>query len=141
MVPEKARRRNSRIRPGMDPPQPSAGCGSPYPDVIQSRSMRVSIYSNGIEAPLTSFIGRFLGNVCAGIAASLKTPLPIRSLEYELDGEELGVWVNQAPLDMNMSRGFSKVIVRDTIRGMIRHLKLADPEGSIRIEIDMEKES
>jgi hypothetical protein len=103
--------------------------------------MRIRIYSNGIEAPLTSFIGRFLGNVCAGIAASLKTPLPIRTLEYELETEELRIRVNGDPLDMNMSRGFSKVIVRDTIRGMIRHLKLADPSGSIRIEIDMEKES
>lgn len=100
--------------------------------------MRTRLYSNGIEAPLTSFIGKFVGHVCSGIAASLKTPRPIQTLEYELEGESLRIRVNQSPLDMNMSRGFSTIIVRDTIRGMIRHLKMDNPEGAIRIEIDME---
>ena len=102
--------------------------------------MRIRIYSNGIEAHLTAFIGKFLANVCAGIAASLKTPQPIKSLQYDLDGETVKIQVNQTPVSLDMSHGFSRIIVLDTIRGMIRHLKMADPNGNIRIEIDMEEE-
>jgi hypothetical protein len=109
--------------------------------VIKSKTMRIRIYSNGIEAHLTRFIGKFLGTVCTGIAASLKTPQPIRTLQYELEGEAVRIEVNQLPVALNMSRGFSKIIVLDTLRGMIRHLKMADPDGIIRIEIDMEAES
>jgi hypothetical protein len=103
--------------------------------------MRIHIYSNGIEAPLTSFIGRFLGNVCAGITASLKTPHPVKSFRYELEEEAVRIHVNEIFVPLDMSQGFSRVIVRDTIRGMICHLKLADPAGTIRIEVDMEAES
>jgi hypothetical protein len=103
--------------------------------------MRVRIYSNDIEAPLTPFIGNFLGNVCAGITASLKTPQPVRTLKYELDGETVRIHVNQIFVPLNMSQGFSRIIVLDTIRGMIRHLKLTDPAGAIRIEVEMEAES
>ncbi len=103
-------------------------------------SMRIRIFSNNIEAHLTPFIGKFLANVCAGIASSLKTPLPIRALKYELEGEAVRIEVNQAPVSLDMSHGFSRIIVLDTIRGMIRHLKMDDPNGTIRIEIDMEAE-
>jgi hypothetical protein len=99
--------------------------------------MLIRIYSNEKEAPLTPFIGKFLGNVCAGITASLKTPQPIRTFKYELHGEAVQIHVNENPLPMK-SQGFSRIIILDTIRGMIRHLKLADPDGDIRIEVDME---
>lgn len=110
------------------------------PAVIIFSPMRIRIYSNQIEAPLTPFIGKFLGNVCYGIAASLKTPQPIKTLLYEIDGESVQIQVNRTPVTLDLSHGFSRVIVLDTIRGMIRHLKMADPNGAIRIEIDMERE-
>ncbi len=99
--------------------------------------MRIRLYSNDIEAPLTHFIGKLVGNVCAGIAHSLKIPQPVNSLKYELDGESVHIEVNRTPVSLDMSHGFSRIIVLDTIRGMIRHLKMADPNGVIRIEIDM----
>jgi hypothetical protein len=101
-------------------------------------AMRIRIYSNEIEAPLTAFIGNFLGNVCLGIAGSLKTPQPIHSLKFELDGDAVRLEVNESPVALDLSQGFSKVIIRDTIRGMIRHLKMADPEGAIRIVVERE---
>jgi len=109
--------------------------------VIELCAMRIRIYSNEVEAPLSNFIGKFLGNVCFGIAASLKTPLPIKDLKFEIEGEAVRIDVNQSPLSLNMSQGFSRVIILDTIRGMIRHLKLADPNGAIRIEMEIEPES
>jgi hypothetical protein len=98
------------------------------------------MYSNNIEAHLTPFIGKFVGNVCAGITASLKTPQPIKTFSYELDGEMVRIFVNQTFVSLDMSQGFSRIIILDTIRGMIRHLKMADPNGAIRIEVDMETE-
>ncbi len=98
--------------------------------------MKTRIFSNEIEAPLTGFIGNFIGNVCIGITTSLKTPRPILSLKYELDGPDVCIEVNREPVPMDLNSGFSKIIVNSTIRGMIRHLKLADPEGTIRIEVE-----
>jgi hypothetical protein len=100
--------------------------------------MKTRIFSNGIEAPLTSFIGNFLGNVCAGITFSLKTPRPVRTVLYELMEDSVRVEVNHASVPMDLSSGFSKTIVRDTLRGMVRHLKLSDPDGDLRIEVDLE---
>jgi hypothetical protein len=101
--------------------------------------MRIRIFSNEVEAPLSRFIGNFLANVCFGIAASLKTPQPVKSLKYEIEGEAVRIDVNQNPVPLNMSQGFSRIIIHDTIRGMIRHLKLADPNGTIRIEMEIEE--
>jgi hypothetical protein len=106
--------------------------------VIELSAMRVRIFSNEIEAPLSPFIGKFLGNVCIGITSSLKTPQPLKSLKYEIDGESVHIEVNHMPVPLNMSQGFSRIIVLDTIRGMIRHLKMEDPNGAIRIEVEME---
>ena len=103
--------------------------------------MRIRIYSNGTEAHLTPFIGKFIANVCAGIAASLKTPLPIRSLSYDIVDEDVRIDINSTPVPMDLSHGFSRIIVLDAIRGMIRHLKMADPNGAIRIDIEMEAEA
>ena len=96
--------------------------------------MRIRIYSNGIEAPLTPFIAGFLGNVCVGIASSLKSPQPIKTLKYEIEGDQVHISANELPVILD--HRFSKIIVLDTIRGMIRHLKMADPNGSIRIEVE-----
>jgi hypothetical protein len=104
-------------------------------------AMQIRIYSNEVEAHLTSFIGNFLGNVCLGIADSLKTPRPINSLKFELDGDAVRLDINGTPIALDLSQGFSKVIIRDTIRGMIRHLKMADTSGAIRITVERETNS
>jgi len=93
-----------------------------------------------MEAHLTPFIGKFVGNVCAAITSSLKTPQPIHSLIYEIEGDNVCIQVNRIPVALDLSRGFSRIIILDTLRGMIRHLKMDDPNGSIRIEVDLEAE-
>jgi hypothetical protein len=103
--------------------------------------MRIRIFSNEVEAPLSRFIGNFLGNVCFGVVSSLKTPQPIKNLKCEIEGDSVRIEVNQNPVPLNMSQGFSRIIIHDTIRGMVRHLKLADPNGTIRIEVEIEAES
>lgn len=100
--------------------------------------MKIHLFSNEVEAPLTPFIGNIVGNVCVAIAMSLKTPRPIKTLKYEVGGESVRIELNEQPVPLNMSQGFSRIIILDTIRGMIRHLKMEDPNGVIRIEVDME---
>lgn len=100
--------------------------------------MKIRLFSNEIEAPLTPFIGNLIGNVCLAIAMSLKTPRPIKTLRYEIAGESVRIELNENPVLLNLSQGFSRIIILDTIRGMIRHLKMEDPNGAIRIEVDTE---
>ena len=102
--------------------------------------MQVKLYSNEQEAPLTPFIGKFVGNVCAAITAALKTPQPFHSLIYEIEGDTVRIQVNNIPVALNLSRGFSRIIILDTLRGMIRNLKMDDPNGKIRIELDLNAE-
>ena len=96
------------------------------------------MWSNEIEASLTPFIGKYIGNVCVAIVASLKTPEPARALRYDVSGESVHIEMNGNPLPLNLSSGFVEKMILDTIRGMIRLLKMNDPSGAIRIEIDME---
>ena len=103
--------------------------------------MRIRLYSNKVEAPVSPFIGRLLGNVCAGVAASLKTERPVKNLRYELEGDGVRIQINGAPVALDMSQGFAKTIVGDTIRGMIRHLKGIDAEGTIQIEVELDEQS
>jgi hypothetical protein len=100
--------------------------------------MKIRMFSNNVEAHLTPFIGNYIGNVCAAIALSLKTPRPIKTLKYEIEGESVRIELNEKPIPLNMSQGFSRIIILETIRGMIRHLKVDDPNGVILIEVDME---
>ena len=100
--------------------------------------MKIRMWSNEIEAGLTPFIGKYIGNVCLAIVASLKTSEPAKTLRYDVSGESVRIKLNGSPLPLNLSSGFAEKMILNTIRGMIRLLKMDDPFGVIRIEIDME---
>ena len=97
------------------------------------------MWSNEIEANLTPFIGRYVGNVCLAIVASLKKSELVRTLRYDVLRESVRITLNGLPLPLDLSSGFAEKMILDTIRGMIRHLKMDDPSGVIRIEIDLEE--
>lgn len=98
--------------------------------------MRVRLFSNDIETAVNPFISRFVGNVGAAIAASLKAPRAAAQLEYCLEGELVRLQVDGTQISLDRSQGFARSIVRDTLRGMVCHLKGVDPEGIIRIQLD-----
>ena len=100
--------------------------------------MKIRMWSNEIESNLTPFIGGYIGNVCTAIVASLKTSEAARTLRYDISGNAVHITLNGAPLPLNLSSGFAEKMILDTIRGMIRLLKMDDPSGVIRIEIDLE---
>ena len=100
--------------------------------------MKIRMWSNEIEANLTPFIGNYIGNVCLAIVASLKTSEPARTLSYDVSGESVRIALNGSHLPLDLASGFAEKMILNTLRGMIRLLKMADPSGTIRIEIDME---
>jgi hypothetical protein len=100
--------------------------------------MKIRMWSNDIEANLTPFIGKYIGNICLAIVASLKTSEPVETLRYDISGESVRIGLNGNPLPLNLSSGFAEKMILETIRGMIRLLKMDDPCGTIRIEIDVE---
>ena len=100
--------------------------------------MKIRIWSNEIEASLTSFIGGYIGNVCLAIVASLKTSEAARTLRYDISGNSVHITLNGDRLPLDLGSGFAEKMIHDTIRGMIRLLKMDDPSGVIRIEINLE---
>jgi len=98
--------------------------------------MKIRIWSNEIEANLTPFIGKYIGNVCLAIVASLKTTEPAGTLRYDVSGESVRITLNGRPLPLDLGSGFAEKMIHNTIRGTIRLLKMADTSGVIRIEID-----
>jgi hypothetical protein len=101
--------------------------------------MRVRLFCNDHETFVSPFIGKFTANVCKAVTESLKAPSSSRSIQFILQGDEVGLHVDGKQVLLDRSQGFAETIVRDTLKGMIRHLKAIDPEGVIRIEIDLEE--
>jgi hypothetical protein len=100
--------------------------------------MRSKLYSNGVELFVGPFVGQFVGNVCLGVAASLKGPRPEQRICFELEGDAVRVEVDGASVPMDQSQGFAQTILRDTLRGMIRSLKGIDGDSMVRIEAEIE---
>ena len=103
--------------------------------------MRIRLYSNGRELTVSPFIGKFIGNVCPAVAASLKGPRPEKRLRYELEADSIRIQVDGVPVPLDKSQGFAETISRDTLLGMIRHLKGVDQSGIICIEVEFEGNS
>jgi hypothetical protein len=100
--------------------------------------MQVRIFCGGRELPVSSFVGRFVGNVCSAVVASLKTPCPGRTMVFEVGPETMRLEVDHSTVTMDRSQGFARTIVQDTVIGMLQHLKGIDPGRIIRVEITLE---
>ncbi len=102
--------------------------------------MRARLFSNGAEVSVNSFVERFVGAVCSGIAVSLKAPRPEKSISLELEGDRIVLQIDSAPIVLDKNQGFAGTLVRDTIQGMIRHLKGVDSHSTVRIVVDSEEQ-
>jgi hypothetical protein len=100
--------------------------------------MQIRILCNGQEVSVGPFVGRFVGNVCIAIVSSLKAPRASERVLFDLERHEVTLQVDAHPVPMDPTQGFARTIVQDTLRGMLRHLKGINPEGSVRIELRLE---
>ena len=97
--------------------------------------MRVRLQCNGLDCLVTPFVGRFIANVCCAMMESLKAPQPSKTVMVALDGDIISVEIDGIAVPLDERQGFAQTIVRDTVRGMISHLKGIDSGRTIRIEV------
>jgi hypothetical protein len=101
--------------------------------------MRAQLYSNGSEIPVNPFVERFVAAVCSGIASSLKAPRPQRSIALDLERDRVVLQVDSTPIVLDGHQGFAAILVRDTVRGMMSHLKGISGDAPARIVVSLEE--
>jgi hypothetical protein len=97
--------------------------------------MKTRLFCNDLEAPVSPFVGRFIANICIAISRSLKTAEG-KNILFTLSGDRVGLEIDGLPVPLDLSQGFAETLVRDTLGGMLQHLKGMDAKGRIRIEIE-----
>lgn len=78
--------------------------------------------------------------VCSGIASSLKAPRPEKWITLDLEQDRIILQVDSTPIVLDKHHGFAEILVRDTIRGMIRRLKGIDDTTPARIVVSIEEQ-
>ena len=99
--------------------------------------MRVRLLCDGTEASVTPFVERILGSVCLATAASLKAPAATKGVRYELQGDAVRLHLDGAAVPLGLNQGFAAIIIRDTLRGMLQHLKGVRMDGNILIIVEL----
>jgi hypothetical protein len=97
--------------------------------------MQIRLYSNELEAPVSPFVGRYIANVCLAIVKSLKTA-EVKIIRFHCTNDQVCLEIDSSPVPLGLNQGFAERLVRDTLQGVVKHLKSMEPEGQIRIEID-----
>jgi hypothetical protein len=102
------------------------------------RAVKVRIICDGKDLAVGRFVARFVAGICRGIVDALKSPPPNREITFEVEGAAVRLWVDDVMVPMDGGQGFAHVIILDTLRGMLRHLKGIDPQGNVRIVTNLE---
>jgi hypothetical protein len=100
--------------------------------------MRVRLISDGVDAPVSPFVSRFICNICIAMVSSLKNANPDKELEFELQGGECRLEVDGLPVPLNLSQGFATTLVRETLRGLLKPLKGVDLQKTVHIIVEFE---
>jgi hypothetical protein len=100
--------------------------------------MRVRLYCENLEAPVSPFVARFVANVCVAIATSLKTPAAAKLIEFSLRGNDVRLQIDGAFIPLGLNQGFAETMVRGTLRGMVHDLKGMDLQRAIRISVEFD---
>jgi hypothetical protein len=96
--------------------------------------MQIRLFCDDREAPVSPFVGRFIANVCLAISQSLKTPEG-NTILFAVSGDRVSFEIDGLPIPLGLNPGFAETLVRDTLRGMVTHLKGMESNGRIRFEI------
>jgi len=99
--------------------------------------MRVWLFCDNQEAPVSPFVARFLSNICFAIATSLKTPAAKKKIEFDLQGDEVRLQIDGASIPLGLNQGFAGTLIRGTLRGMVQDLKGIDLQRQIRIAVEL----
>lgn len=99
--------------------------------------MRVRIRCNETDVPLGPFVTRFVGNVCTAIAASLRGPVPAKSIGFEIRPDSVGFCVDGVDVSLDRAQGFAATLVRSTLEGVTGRLKGVEETGVVRIDVEL----
>jgi hypothetical protein len=100
--------------------------------------MNVRLISDGIDAPVTPFVGQFISSICIAAVSALKDANPKKCVEFELHGSECRLQVDGVAVPLNLSRGFAATLVAETLCGLVRPLKGVDPQKRVQIIVEIE---
>lgn len=103
--------------------------------------MRVRLFCDNQEAPVSPFVARFVANVCVAVATSLKTTAAAKLIEFDLQGDEVRLRIDGASIPLGLNQGFAETIIRGTLRGMVHDLKGIDLQRQIRIAVEFGDQS
>ena len=96
--------------------------------------MKASLLVDGESIALNPFVGNYLANVCKAILDSLKGTEGTKRAVFDIEGKTADLKADGVDVDLHASKGFAGVIVRDTLLGVLAHLRGVRKWNHIRIE-------
>jgi hypothetical protein len=97
--------------------------------------MKSTLRVDDCDIELGPFVETYLANVCRAILDSLKGTAGAQRAEFRIEGKGLELLVNDQPVDLGMDKGFARVIVRDTVLGVLAHLRGTRGWTQIQVEL------
>ncbi len=97
--------------------------------------MGASLQVNGRAVEINPFLETYLANICRAILNSLKGTEGAQRALFRIRGKELELVVDDAPVDLHMRTAFAMVLVRDTLLGVLAHLR--GLRGWKEIQVDL----
>lgn len=100
--------------------------------------MKTKISVDGQELPLNPFVADLVGNVVKGIVSSLKTGAnEIKKIEVHLQEQQIAsLKLNDQPISLEMTTGFARRIVGNTLKGMLQPLKGVEGGKDVIIQVE-----
>ena len=97
--------------------------------------MKASLRVDGSSVETNPFVESYLANVCKAILDSLKGTEGANKALFKIEGKNVELVVNDNPVELGIDRGFAGVIVRDTILGVLSHLRGVRKWTQIEVEV------
>jgi hypothetical protein len=97
--------------------------------------MKATLLVDQQRVEMNPFVETYLSNVCQAILQSLKGTERTQRALFRIQGKDLEMTVNDGPVDLHMAKGFAKVIVRDTLLGVLAHLRGTRKWSEIQVEL------
>jgi hypothetical protein len=98
--------------------------------------MKASLQVDGKQTPMKPFVESYLANICDAMLRSLKGTQDAGRAVFQIEGKKLELRLDDRLADLHMDKGFAAVIVRDTLLGVLAHLRGVRGWTEIRVQFD-----
>lgn len=97
--------------------------------------MKATLQVDGKKVEMNPFVETYLSNICLAILRSLKDTQDAQRVVFQIKGKDLELKVDDRPVDLHTKKAFAKVIVRDTLLGVLAHLRGIRGWTEIQVEL------